>query len=177
MAHWAWFIPCSHCLPCFMCFVYVYPNTDFHLNRERKRQRKKREKFARGIKESSKPPHVIPRPRRLTITNVVCDNDLKPQFAIEEQEKCNLFRLPYELRLGIYEAIIGAQKFHIIWRDSRVRAFRCQLDLLDDAAHDHLVCVNEPSRPVLEVLPIMQTCRRLSVKYVHHILSGSLQAF
>jgi len=130
-------------------------------------------------KRDAKPPEVKPRQRVLSINNTnttaVPAKDLVHQDdAAEELKSSNFFRLPRELRLCIYEEIIGKENIHIMLVDGHIRSFRCKNKNCHNAMYgrDHC-CIKYWHNEVrllgrskyiyhhsgINVLPLLQSCK------------------
>jgi hypothetical protein len=130
-------------------------------------------------KRDAKPPEVKPRQRVLSINNTnttaVPAKDLVHQDDTAEELKLpNFFRLPRELRLCIYEEIIGKENIHIMLIDRQIRSFRCKDKNCHNAMyggdhcyikyeHNQLRLLGRPKyiyhHSGINVLPLLQSCK------------------
>lgn len=158
-----------------VCFLglEVYKKTPIYKKKEEKRKR--RERTRQLI-----PPPVTKRPRPLSISMQTNAEEAKTART-NSQDNSFFFRLPYEIRLMIYELVIGEKGIHIIWREGKVYSFRCHANPLTPMYHDmnfngqghcwdggygpqpEINARRYFQRAGIDVLPLMQTCRMLFV--------------
>lgn len=70
--------------------------------------------------------HLTPRKRRLSLVSSCDDNDVKQPLNTEQQTASLLFKLPEELRLVIYEEVLGGKIFHIVRRKHKLGHKLCK---------------------------------------------------
>nr|POE74556.1 hypothetical protein CFP56_37087 [Quercus suber] len=86
-----------------------------------------------------------------------------------EQNQCSfLSKLPLDIRLIIFEMLLGGSLFHLSAQNpkSRIVLHVCQhRDPIDDRAHDcHLITLRRPNEDPskkMALLPILMTCRQI----------------
>ena len=159
--------------------------------------KKQNEKRKLQMVRSLVPPTITKRPRSLSLTYGPVATAARPLLRSKQQDECLLLRLPYELRIAIFEEVIGHQDFHVILRADKLHTFRCHVGKhktintteIDGSVQTHpgTIFQNAHSscwtgktygkismkdgkiswKPLasshVDVLPLMQTCRRMSV--------------
>jgi hypothetical protein len=124
------------------------------------------------------PPKPIHRKRSLSMTG-----DAKPATSArsprtESQTQSLLFKLPLELRLAIYEEVVGKADIHIVYWQDKLHSFCC----VNPGTHyrqngkDHCWITDVTHRPVtpagrttltrlhnpgIDVVPLLQSCRAM----------------
>jgi hypothetical protein len=130
-------------------------------------------------KRDAKPPEVKSRQRALSIdntntTSVSAKDSIHQDDPAEAKKLPIFFRLPRELRLCIYEEIIGKENIHIMLIDDQIRSFRCKNKDCHNAKYgiDHcwikywrkaITPLDKPKYVYhssgINVLPILQSCK------------------
>jgi hypothetical protein len=130
-------------------------------------------------KRDAKPPEVTSRPRALSIDNRATTiapavGSVHQENTAEAQRLPMFFKLPRELRLVVYEELIGEDNIHIILIDGQLRSFRCKSKDCHNAKYgvdhcwiDHWQKATTPlEKPRyiyqgsgINVLPLLQSCR------------------
>ena len=131
-------------------------------DRYREKQRKKEEQ------RSLRPPKVILRKRALSISE-----QFMSSRSTNQQEQSRLCILPAELRLKLYDEIIGARTgIHIVFVEGSLHSYRCRWsrDLTVPVRHIHcwnhycnesrtLISKFNADCSILGVLALLKSCR------------------
>jgi hypothetical protein len=135
------------------------------------------------LKRSRRNESVVPlslsRRRNLSLSEPLRGDDVPSStiYATNAQEKCVLFRLPWELLLKIYEDILGSQSIHVVTMHRRLGAFPCEDEnsltenrpcrcfsreatRVGNAAHG-VLGLGTYDKTGIGVLPVLSTCKRM----------------
>lgn len=173
------------CLVIYDLSASAYRKTPRYKRRKAEKERKMEEKgMLEGLRQQIElderraqeriAPQKLERPRRLSIYAASVS---EPTLDAHPQEKSLLLRLPYELRLAIYEEVIGKRPIHVMLEaDGALHSFRCLDDIPGKSCltdHCGSRCHSALLAPYfrktgwpdmkIEILPLMQTCRLLFV--------------
>jgi hypothetical protein len=69
--------------------------------------------------------HLVPRKHPLSLLSF-CDEDVRQPLNTDQQIASLLFKLPRELRLMIYEEVLGGKVFHIVRRKEKLGHKLCK---------------------------------------------------
>ena len=107
-------------------------------------------------RQDKRPAKVCKRKRRLSLP-LEKEKRWKSGQMTYEQEGSLFFRLPSELRILIYEVYFGGE-IRIGWdeQNGRVRAFRGSDEELGGSS-----VLKEEKGVAVDILPLLQTCRRV----------------
>jgi hypothetical protein len=70
--------------------------------------------------------HLAPRKRPLSLVSSRDDKDVKQPLNADQQPASLLFKLPKEVRLMIYEEVLGGKIFHIVKRKNKLGHKLCK---------------------------------------------------
>lgn len=134
------------------------------LYREVKWRVMRSEWYDRKLKENKlKRPKVVERKRALSPP--LEETSLwERKRKTKQQEQCLLLRLPFELRLMIWEQVLGECEVYVLLKEGRLTSFRLEdeteeVDLrwyADDVSRFRIVRLR---RSRIDVVPLLQTCR------------------
>ncbi|KAF2639752.1 hypothetical protein P280DRAFT_47519 [Massarina eburnea CBS 473.64] len=96
---------------------YYQKTSRYRMKEQKKRDLERAQRLA--------PPPIREREYALSISSTLNVEPTISSQRAEEEEPSLFFRLPYELRLAIYEDVIGPHNLHIIWKDGMLHSFRC----------------------------------------------------
>lgn len=107
-------------------------------------------------RRDERPVKVCKRQRRLSLS-LKKEKRWKRGQVTYEQEGSLFFRLPTELRTLVYEAYFGGE-IRIVWdeQNGRVRALRGSGEELGGVS-----VIEEEKGVAVDILPLLQTCRRV----------------
>ena len=144
-----------------------YRSTNTHKDKQRQKE----------LERNATPPKVEQRKRALSVSG-----NLSKDQRVKNQNQSLLWKLPTELRLQIYQAVIGhRQRIHVAYVKGQVVSYRCQRTS-NLPLHNQCWChcrINPQGSAHLElrhmdnarmdVLDLLQTCRLMCV-YVSYFL-------
>jgi hypothetical protein len=70
--------------------------------------------------------HLSRRKRPLSLVSLSCDEDVRQSLNTDQQNASWLFTLPREVRLMIYEEVLGGMVLHIVRRKNKLGHKRCK---------------------------------------------------
>jgi hypothetical protein len=130
----------------------VYRSTDEYKER----------KASKRDEKNATPPKVKPRKRALSISE-----NLAKDKRVKDQQQSKLWLLPAELRLQIYEEVIGRREdIHVAYIKGVLHAYRCRKSR-DQPLHNECWChcrdspssTRDQLKRKMNVLGLMQSCR------------------
>jgi hypothetical protein len=122
-------------------------------------------KASKKDERNATPPKVKPRKRALSISE-----NLAKDRSVKDQQQSQLWLLPAELRLQIYEEVIGRRdNIHIAYVQGALHAYRCRKSR-EQPLHNECWChcrdtaqgsdsIKEREKRKLNVLSLLQSCR------------------
>lgn len=131
-------------------------------------------------KRDAKPPEAEAGYRALSIDSTIvshlADGSLREEIATKVRNSPTFFKLPRELRLAIYEEIIGKENIHIILIDGQLHSFRCKNKYCHNAEYGNNHCWIKDQRKFktildrqqyiyhdsgINILPLLQSCKAM----------------
>jgi hypothetical protein len=125
-------------------------------------------------KRAAKPPKPVRRKRALSIYSSDDSSNKRKSQLMAEQTQSGFFKLPYELRIAIYEEVVGRDEIHILMLDGRLCSYPClgpgahgcgrlvpPRHCWINPFHPQIAIPQKFHRPGIGVIGFLQSCRRV----------------